>query len=195
MDHVLALATALRSLAEGDESLARATIATEYPLGLVTRTPRVIPYAEALAVFIRDGFIDRYSADRLIFPGVFCRLSQACPEEFPYHPHWRTDRTHQAYWQLYPTIDHVVPITRGGPPDPQPSNWVTTSMLHNGAKGNATLDELGWTCRPPGRMEDWDGLLGLFRHYLDTHSEFAISSTLRRWQRALAVVRRNGLIS
>ena len=35
------------------------------------------------------------------------------PEEFPYHRAWKVSSTHPAYWQLYPTVDHVVPLARG----------------------------------------------------------------------------------
>jgi HNH endonuclease len=53
-----------------------------------------------------------------------------------------------AFWEVGATIDHVVPVTRGGADDE--SNWVTTSMARNSAKMNWTLEELGWTLHPPG---------------------------------------------
>ena len=67
--------------------------------------------------------------------------------------------THMIYWELFPTVDHVVPIARGGGDDE--SNWVTTSMLHNSAKSNWKLEELGWQLLPAGDIEQWDGLLGV----------------------------------
>jgi len=109
-------------------------------------------------IFIRDGFIDRYSGTRLIFPGVLRVLSKLLRTDFPFHPNWKMSATHPAYWELFPTIDHVVPVTRGGVYDE--SNWVTTSQLRNSAKGLWTLDELGWELYPPGDYASWNGLMG-----------------------------------
>jgi hypothetical protein len=36
------------------------------------------------------------------------------PERFPFHPNWKTDVTHPAYWEVSATIDHLTPVTRGG---------------------------------------------------------------------------------
>jgi hypothetical protein len=61
---------------------------------------------------------------------------------------------------LFPTVDHEVPVSRGG--RDEFDNWVTTSMLRNAAKANFTLDELGWTRYPEGRLGEWDGLTAWF---------------------------------
>lgn len=47
---------------------------------------------------------------------------------------------HIVYWELFPTIDHIVPVARGGRNSEE--NWVSTSMLRNSAKFNGTLEEL-----------------------------------------------------
>jgi hypothetical protein len=49
-------------------------------------------------------------------------------------------------WDLFPTIDHVMPGTGGGPDTEQ--NWVTTSKLFNPAKGNFTLEETSLDIAP-----------------------------------------------
>jgi hypothetical protein len=72
---------------------------------------------ESTRVFVRDGFIDRYTGTRVIFPPVFRVLSLVMPHDFPYHPAWKTELTHPAYWELGATIDHVIPVTRGGSDD------------------------------------------------------------------------------
>lgn len=36
-------------------------------------------------VFLRDGFIDRYSGDKLLFPGLIKILTIEFPEIFKYH--------------------------------------------------------------------------------------------------------------
>ena len=46
------------------------------------------------------------------------------------------------------------------------TNWVTTSMAHNSAKMNWTLEELGWSLRPPGDLRKWDGLMRWFLDYV-----------------------------
>jgi hypothetical protein len=46
---------------------------------------------ESTRVFVRDGFMDRYTGERLVFPQVLRTLSAELPGEFPYHPNWKTD--------------------------------------------------------------------------------------------------------
>lgn len=70
------------------------------------------------------------------------------------------DSSHPLYWELTPTLDHVVPVTRGG--QDRLENWITTSMIINARKGTYTLDELGWKLLPPGDRNEWDGLITLF---------------------------------
>jgi len=60
-------------------------------------------------IFARDGFIDRYRGSRLIFPPVLRLLSLYLPKEFPYHKNGKMTEGHMAYWELFPTVDHVVP--------------------------------------------------------------------------------------
>jgi hypothetical protein len=90
--------------------------------------------------------------------------------------------THFAYWELFPTIDHVVPITRGGVDSA--ANWVTTSMLQNAAKANWTLTELGWSLHAPGSLVEWDGLKDFFLEFIDSEKSLLEDAYLRRWHRA-----------
>ncbi|ETT28834.1 hypothetical protein RR21198_5809 [Rhodococcus rhodochrous ATCC 21198] len=109
------------------------------------------------------------------------------PTEFPFDPHWAMSQSHIAFWELFPTLDHPVPVARGGADEE--SNWVSTSMLHNSAKANGTLDELGWTLVPPGDHTRWDGLTGWFVEHLRTHPEMLTDPYLARWFRASAEIR------
>ena len=101
-------------------------------------------------------------------------------------PNWKTDVTHPAYWELGATIDHLVPVTRGGADDE--SNWITTSMAHNYAKMNWTLDESGLQLYPPGDLNKWDGLLHWFVEYAATHPEAVANSSVKQWLRAAKLV-------
>jgi hypothetical protein len=76
-----------------------------------------------LAVFRRDGFIDRYSGVRLVCPATLRLISKRLPEQFPFHRNGRFDVCHFGFWELFPTIDHYVPVARGGADDE--SNWIT----------------------------------------------------------------------
>lgn len=104
------------------------------------------------------------------------------PTEFPAHPNWKVSESHLVYWELFPTIDHVLPVARGGV-DAE-SNWVTTSMLRNSAKAHWTLDELAWQLQPPGLAQDWDGLMSWFVDYTAAHPDVAVDAYLRKWRTA-----------
>ena len=85
------------------------------------------------------------------------------------------------YWELFPTIDHVVPVAREGADDE--SNWVSTSMLRNAAKSNWTLEELGWSLVPASDVRQWDGMTGWFIEYLKHDSLWLDDRYIRRWHR------------
>jgi hypothetical protein len=112
-------------------------------------------------------------------------FSLLLPEAFPFHPNWKMDLTHPAFWELYPTIDHVLPIARGGIDSEK--NWVTTSQLRNSAKANWTLEELSWKLVPPGNVDEWDGLIGWFVDFIEEHDDLRANKYLRTWLRAASV--------
>ena len=70
------------------------------------------------------------------------------------------EECHSAYWELVPTIDHIIPIAIGG--EDNLSNYATTSMLHNSVKSNWTLEQLNWKLYPAGDINEYDGLTDLF---------------------------------
>ena len=61
---------ACRQISTGDKEAARTTISQEAPFQPSPREKRKYSDGQALAVFRRDGFIDRYSGTRLVFPGT-----------------------------------------------------------------------------------------------------------------------------
>ena len=112
-----------------------------------------------LDVFYRDNFTCRYCGRKTVFSGLLRIISHLFPKEFPYHPNWKMDKTHPAYWKLSASCDHVVPRARGGSDDVE--NLVTCCYMCNTIKANWTLEELRWTLLEPSK-EEWDGLTGLF---------------------------------
>lgn len=181
-DKVDVLAGALADLAVGDMQSASMRIQTGYPFEVRKTGKRSWTPARALAIFKRDGFVDRYSGSRLVFPGAFQSLSMLLPAVFPAHPSWKMSETHFAYWELFPTMDHKVPIARGGSNDDD--NLVTTSFLRNQAKSSWTLEELGWSLHPPGNIEEWDGLLSSTCILVAARPELLENKYLRGWHNA-----------
>jgi hypothetical protein len=57
-------------------------------------------------------------------------------------------------------------------------------MKSNQAKLNWTLDELGWSLRPPGDMQEWDGLTKWFLQYAASHPVAVKTDYNRRWHEA-----------
>ncbi|NCC15336.1 MAG: HNH endonuclease [Clostridia bacterium] len=134
---------------------------------------------QKMKIFIRDGFIDRYSGKKLVIPGILKVLSTYFPKDFPYQSHWKMSETHSAYWEFIPTIDHVSPIATGGRDDE--ANWVTTSMINNSIKSNWTLEQLGWVLYEPGDFRNWDGLTNLFICLVDKDRELLKDPYVKNW--------------
>ncbi len=156
MQKIEAMEKAADSLVGGNTDLAVSIIKSEYPFTPIKRDERRYTTKQMMEQFYRDGFIDRYSGKKLINPGLLRVLSIKMPEDFPYQAHWKTDECHMAYWDYQPTVDHIYPIALGGTDTPE--NWASTSMMHNSAKSNFTLEQLGWTLKPAGNISEWDGL-------------------------------------
>jgi 5-methylcytosine-specific restriction endonuclease McrA len=169
IDKSAAIASVCRAVSLGALDVATSTLKRDYPFAPKPTTKREYGPNESTRIFVRDGFLDRYTGERLIFLPALRILSTVLPVEFPYHLNWKTDATHPAYWELSPTVDHVVPVSRGGKDNE--SNWVTTSMVRNSAKLNWTLDELGWSLKPPGDLRVWDGLIQWFLQYVAANPE------------------------
>jgi len=181
-DKPAVIAAVCRALSDRGAEAATNVLRREYPFKPDPITRRRYGAVESTRVFMRDGFVDRYTGTRVVFPPVLRVLSVVLPAEFPYHPNWKTDVTHPAYWEVGATIDHLVPVTRGGRDDE--SNWITASMASNSAKMNWSLEELRWTLHPPGDFREWDGLIRWFLDYSATHSEVLANGSVRQWHRA-----------
>lgn len=177
-----AIAAVCREINDGSLERAKKIISSEYPFVPLNNAGRKYTYSQRVMIYRRDGFIDRYSGDRLVFPGTLRLLSCVMPEEFPFHRNWKTSACHLAYWQLLPTIDHIVPVSRGG--TDEEANWVCTSQLRNSAKSSWLLEELGWVLHNPGRLDDWDSMVSWFLAYIDQNRAFLDDAYLSAWYRA-----------
>lgn len=181
------------ALSTGETEAAAEVLRREYPFTPPDKTKKQEPgFSLAMRIFHRDGYIDRYSGQRLVFPGALRMLSLLLPTEFPYHPNWRMDQAHLAFWELTPTLDHVVPMARGGADTEE--NLVTTSMLRNSAKSNWLLEDLGWKLLPAEPQAEWDGLLGWFMQAVEAAGVSQLPKRVGEWYGAAKVVLDNGCI-
>jgi hypothetical protein len=182
MEQAEILAAVCDLIAAGRIDDAKASLLRQYPrLGASTPRGRW-SMTRLIRVFVRDGFTDRYFGDRLVFPGTLRALAILITDAFPYHPNWKQSETHPAVWELYPTIDHIVPVARGGADDE--SNVVTTSMLRNSAKGNWLVEELRWPVERAPILPGWDGLLAWFETAYSSHEVLRQDSAIQQWHRA-----------
>lgn len=184
MEKISSIKDAAASLLSGRVNDAARVLKENCPHKVITVAARRYTVCEKMRLFCRDGFIDRYSGDKLVNPGILKILSYYCPKEFPYHPHWKTSETHIAYWELTPTIDHVIPVALGGIDDA--SNWVTTSMLHNQIKSVWTLEQLNWSLRERGDIREWDGLTQTFMKLVANDKNLLNDAYIKRWFEASA---------
>lgn len=154
-----------------------------YPFVVNLTQKRQYSKYQMCKVFLRDGFIDRYSGTKLLFPGIIKILTIEFPDIFKYHKNWKMSETHMIYWDLFPTIDHLVPITRGGKDNE--NNWITTSMMHNSAKSNWTLEEIGWILHDKGKLNYWDGLIEYFLKLTNKNPEYENDNYVKGWKYGL----------
>ena len=179
MDKFTVLESSAFKLLYGNIAEARHIMDQEYPFLKITPQSRKCTDKEKMCQFVKDGFIDRYGGQKLINPGLLKALSCYMPEEFPYHPHWKMNACHNAYWEFVPTVDHVVPVALGGLDTEE--NRTTTSMLHNAVKGNWTLEQLNWTLCDPGDFKEYDGLTSLFIQLVKKDKGLLKDGYIRRW--------------
>lgn len=181
VDKIDVLEMAAKSILEDRKEHAKFVIRTEYPFQKLSAVERVYTDKQKMAQFKKDGFIDRYSGQKLLNPGLLKVLSHYMPDEFPYHSHWKMEERHSAYWEFVPTVDHIYPVALGGVDSEE--NWATTSMLHNSVKSNWTLEELNWQLHEAGRMEDWDGLTRLFAKLVEADLTLLQDPYIKKWYR------------
>ena len=177
-----AIDNACQKISDGRLDSAKKIINEEYPFTSLKNKGRQYTEVKKTEVFLRDGFIDRYSGDKLVYPPVLKILSNLMPHEFPYQKHWKTSECHIGWWELIPTIDHQIPVSRGG--EDKKENWVCTSQLRNSAKSNWTLEELGWELHDSGDNKNWDGMMTWFMDYISKNEYVLEDAYIAKWHEA-----------
>tara|TARA_B100001146_G_C15970704_1_gene344018 strand:- start:37 stop:633 length:597 start_codon:yes stop_codon:yes gene_type:complete len=172
-----------RAISDGKKADAREIIRAKYKFTSFKNKGRNYKEVKKTELFRRDGFIDRYSGDKLVYPPVLKILSNLFKKDFPYQKHWKMSETHIAWWELTPTVDHVKPVAREG--DNDEKNLVCTSQLRNSAKSNWTIDELGWELQPEGDNKNWDGMMTWFMDYI-SKNEYVLEDDpyIAKWHEA-----------
>lgn len=171
-----------RLLTSNERALASQRLLQEYPAAVAQTKRSAWPLHRQVKVCVRDHFTDRYFGEQLVFPGTLRAISILLPDEFPYHRNWKQSETHPAFWELSPTIDHVVPLARGGKDDE--FNVVITSMVRNASKANWLVGELNWPERLAPVIEEWDGLLPWFLSTFESIKVIQEDPAMRAWYRA-----------
>ncbi len=154
-----------------------------YPHQYIEYDIRNMSIYEKLKIYINDGFIDRYTGNKLIFPNVLRVISYELGNVFPYQSNWKMSECHIAYWELYPTCDHILPIARGG--KDVEDNIVTTSMLMNSIKSNFLLTEIGFKLHEKGNIKNWDGMINWYKKYIEDNNNILNDKYVNQWHKAL----------
>lgn len=183
MDKALLIKNICRLLKDGKKQDCIDFANKKYPF--IENLPQKRQYSkyQMCKVFLNDGFIDRYSGDKLIFPGLIKILTIEFPDIFKYHRNWKMSETHMIYWELFPTIDHLIPIARGG--QDSEDNWITTSMIRNSAKSNWTIEEIGWKLHDKGQLNNWDGLINYFIDLTNINQDYVKDNYVKDWKTGL----------
>ena len=181
MTKIQAIELSAEKILQGNITEVQAVMDTEYPFQKITAQGRKYTDKEKMEQFVRDGFIDRYSGQKLVNPGLLKVLSHYMPETVPYHAHWKMESCHNAYWEFVPTVDHIYPVALGGTDSSE--NWATTSMLHNSIKSNWTLAQLNWKLHDAGNYNEYDGLTEIFIKLVRSDEALLKDAYIKKWYR------------
>lgn len=147
------------------------------------KAPRIEASIDTMAaVFHGDQFTCRFCGKRTILVQVLRLLSGLYPDVLPDHPNWKWRIGHPVYWTHSTSIEHLVPLSRGGSPSRE--NLVTACYVCNDTKSYRLLSELGWPLRSPS-TSPWDGLTGLYPQLCEVAGKSRVAAH-RSWIRALA---------
>jgi hypothetical protein len=142
--------------------------------------------------FRKDHYHCSYTGIKLINHPLIELLSYILPEHFPYNnpPHGSDagiKNTHLLVWVLWPSVDHILPVSRGGLNHPE--NYTTSNSKFNMFKNNFRNEELGLQCREPedktwnGLEEEYHQLFTKYRHLIPQgrHEKFEAWNRIMRY--------------
>ena len=177
-----ALVYACLALEAGSVNAAEKIIATGFPFSGYLNDEKPLSEAAQLKIFRRDGFVDRFTGQKVFLPPVLTVLSEMLPDVFPNHPNWKRDETHQAHEMFTATVKKIIP---NRPADE--FNLATAAYKTKAAKANATLEDLGWKILSLEEIADlrWDGMTGWFMNYVDDHRDLLSVPLIARWYKAV----------
>lgn len=116
---------------------------------------RAIGRERAVAVFRRDHWACCYCGRLLVHANVLEHVARLVGDVFPWVSHHMPKAgTHPAIERLYPNVEHVLPLARGG--DNSDENVRACCTPCNEWKGDCTPEEASLTPQPVGA--GWDGL-------------------------------------
>ena len=170
---------ALKCLLEADEDRARQFLKQVEPEPIERLARTSVGDAITVATYRRDNFTCRYCGRETIFLPVLRLLSEFFADLVPYHPAWKYGECHPAYMTHSTSLDHVVPLARGGANSE--SNLVTACAQCNYTKSSWLLSELGWDLKAV-ISSNWDGLTGAYMQLAETSA----LPYHRKWLRILA---------
>lgn len=142
--------------------------------------------ATRLAVYLRDGFVDRYSPERwrLVHPGALrvlsLRLGSAMPTELSRHglpAHYASNAP--VWFDVWPTVDHIT--ARSNAARTLLDNLVTCSWWRNDSKRARHFVDTGWDLQPAGDLRDWDGLTDWFLRQVAEDPRLLDDRMVRNW--------------
>ncbi|MBR1646843.1 MAG: hypothetical protein IJ685_08710 [Selenomonadaceae bacterium] len=178
-----ALIYACLALEAGSIDAVKKIIETGFPFSqYIKDEDKTLSEANQLKIFRRDGFIDRFTGQKVFLPPVLPILSIKLPDVFPNHPNWKRDETHQAHEMFNATIKKIIP---NRPADE--FNLVTVSSKTKFVVANATLEDLGWKILSLEEIADirWDGMTNWFVNYVDENRDLLETSLIARWYKAV----------
>ncbi|MCU0861351.1 MAG: hypothetical protein MUE65_03430 [Methanomassiliicoccales archaeon] len=135
-----------------------------------------------MRVFARDGFIDRFTGEPLVFPAVLRLLSREFPRAFPFQEFWGLSEIHLAYYQVGACTARSLPKSRGG--DAREPNLLTTTMPYVLARSDLTPEEAGWRVTREGFVDEWDGMSTWYVEYVNGHQELRKANFFNLWYNA-----------
>jgi hypothetical protein len=135
-----------------------------------------------MAVFVKDGFVNRFTGEPVVFPAALKLISYKLPELFPHHLNWKVGQTHMAYYEMCACANKADHNKEGryGPDD-----LITTTMPWVMARSRASIGAMGWELKPAGDIIEWDGLSKIFRDYITDNPELKKLSFVKTWYPAV----------